>query len=118
MRKLSEKITETMRKISGFRTDDKVDILIDRFEEMVTETKTVKLAENMRYALSLQFVERLETIGKINSGEKARLKDVLEDINGNPKDGDIMTEMKKELQRLKVMENREEPFNWRIRCII
>ena len=43
-----EKIMETMKKISGFRIEDKVDVLIDRFEEMVTETETLKLAERLK----------------------------------------------------------------------
>ena len=101
---------ETMKKISGFRIEDNVDVLIDRFEEMVTETETLKLAERLKYALSLQFIERLEDSGKINSGERIRLKDLLEDVDGNPKAGDTMEDMKKELKRLKVAENREEPF--------
>ena len=64
----------------------------------------------MKYALSLQFADRLEDGGKINSNEKLRLKDILEDVEGNPKDGDTMEAMKKELKRLKIAENREEPF--------
>ena len=100
----------TMKKICGFRTDGKVDALIDRFEEMVTETETLKLAERLRYVLSSQFISRLEEGGKINSNEKLRLQDILEDTEGNPKDGDTMEAMKKELKRLKVAENREEPF--------
>ena len=105
-----EKIMDTMKKICGFWTDDKVDALIDRFEEMVTDTETLRLAERLRYALSSQFINRLEEGGKINSNEKLRLQDILEDTEGNPKDGDMMEAMKKELKRLKVSENREEPF--------
>ena len=51
---------------------------------MVTETKSLRLAERLDYALSLQFIDRLETGGKINSGEKIRLKDLLEDVDGIP----------------------------------
>jgi len=105
-----EKIMETMKKISGFQTDNKVDVLINRFEEMVTETETLGLAERLRYALSSQFIDRLEDSGKINSGERVRLKDILEDVDGNPKAGDTMETMKKELKRLKGAENHEEPF--------
>ena len=61
-----EKITETMKIISGFRTDKKVDVLIDNFEEMVMEAKTLRLARRLKYALSSQFVDRLEESGKIN----------------------------------------------------
>ena len=43
-----EKIMETMKKISGFRIEDKVDVLIDRFEEEATETETLKLAERLK----------------------------------------------------------------------
>ena len=39
--------------------------MIDRFEEMVTEIERIKLAENLKYAMSLQFLERLENCGKI-----------------------------------------------------
>ncbi len=56
---LSEKIMDAMKKICGFQTDKKVDILLDDFEEMVTEVESVRLADRLRYALSLQFIERL-----------------------------------------------------------
>ena len=36
--------------------------------------------------------------------------DIIEDVDGNPKAGDTMETMKKELKKLKVAENREEPF--------
>ena len=39
-----------------------------------------------------------------------KLKDVIGDVNGNPKDGDTLELMKKELRKMKVVENREEPF--------
>ena len=44
-----------MKKISGegFRTDDKIDVMIDKYEEIVTETVNIKLAENLRYAMNL-----------------------------------------------------------------
>ena len=64
----------------------------------------------MKYALSSQFVDRLEVSGKINPTEKLRLKDILEDTEGNPKAGETTEAIKKELKRLKIVENREEPF--------
>ena len=105
-----EKITDTMKKISGFKTNDKVDTLIDNFDEMLIEVKNLDLAGRLEYALSAQFVDRLEESGKINSTEKLRLKDILEDADGNPKAGNTTENMKKELKRLKIAENREEPF--------
>ena len=38
------------------------------------------------------------------------LRDILEDADGNPKAGETLELMKKELKRMKVVENREEPF--------
>ena len=38
-----------------------------------------------------------------------KLKDMIEDVNGNPKDGDTLELMKKELRKMKVVENHEEP---------
>ena len=45
----SEKTSDIMKKIGGdgFRTDDKIDVKIDKFEEMVIEIENVKLAENI-----------------------------------------------------------------------
>ena len=101
-----EKITDTMKKISGFKTDDKVDNLIDNFDEMLIEVETLNLAGRLKYALSSQFVDRLEESGKINPTEKLRLKDILEDTDGNPKAGDTTETIKKELKRLKIVEIR------------
>ena len=56
----------------------------------MTETEKLKLAENLKYALGLQFMERLKAGGKINSGEKMRLNDVLEDVDGEPKAGNTL----------------------------
>ena len=39
-----------------------------------------------------------------------KLKDVIEDIDGNPKGGNTLEQLKKELRRIKVAENRKEPF--------
>ena len=65
----SEKTSDMMKKISrnGFKSEDKIDVMIYRFEEIITETEKMRLAENLRYAMSLQFLERLENCGKINA---------------------------------------------------
>ena len=55
-------------------------------------------------------MERLENCGKIIAVERMKLKDMIEDVNGNPKDGDTLELMKKELRKMKVVENCEEPF--------
>ena len=72
--------------------------------------KKIKLAENLDFAMGLQFLERLEKSGKVNAVEKKILRDVLEDVDGNPKEGETIELMKKELRKMKVAENREEPF--------
>ena len=36
--------------------------------------------------------------------------DILEDVDGNPKEGDMLGLMKKELSKMKVAENSAEPF--------
>ena len=105
-----EKMLEVMKNISGFKTDEKVEVLMDRFEDMVMEVDRIELATNLKYALSLQFVDRLEKSGKINTGEKLRLKDVIEDENGEPRAGDVTEKLKKELRKIKVIDNREEVF--------
>ena len=69
---LSEKTNDMMKKISGegIKSDENVDKMIDRFGYMITEMKKIKLAENMDYAIGLQFLERLEKRGKVNAIEK------------------------------------------------
>ena len=111
-RNTSEKTLGVMRKISGdgFKAEESVDKMIDRFEDMVLEVKKVKIEERLEYALGLQFLERVEKSGKINQLERKLLRDILEDKDGNPREGDIVEQMKKELKRMKVVENREEPF--------
>ena len=106
-----ENLLELMKDISGFKTDENIETLIDKFEERVTETEKMDLATNIKYALSLQFVDRLEKDGKINAGEKLRLKDSIEDNNGELRAGDVSEHLKKELRKIKVLENREEVFS-------
>ena len=77
-----------------------MDLLIDRFEEMVTEIDAVRLVDRLRYALSAQFVDRLEESGKINSNDKLRMKDILKYEDDNPRETnegemDTMEKMKR-----------------------
>merc|ERR1712105_124912 len=88
-----------------------VDSLIDNFEELLLEMAALEMATpRMEYAVAAQFVDRLEESGKINATEKLRLKDILEEPDCKPKRGDTTELMKRELKRLRVAENREEPF--------
>ena len=105
-----EKILELMRKISCFKMDDNVETLRYRFDEIIMEVDKEKLVENLKYALSSQFVDRLEKENKINTGEKLRLKDVMEDDDGKLRIGNIPEYVKKEFIQMKVAENREDIF--------
>ena len=58
-----EKITELMKKISCFSTEEKVDTLIDNFNQMLVEVQNLDLARRLKYAFSSQSVERLEAGG-------------------------------------------------------
>ena len=96
---VSEKTMDVMHKISGegFKSDESVDRMIDRFEDIVLEVKKIKLAERLEYAMGLQFLERMEKSGKINGMERKMLRDLFEDEDRNPMDGDRLEVMKKEL---------------------
>ena len=107
---ICEQIKDTMKKICGFKMNEKVDTLIDNFDEMLIEMNNLKLADRLQYAVSAQFVDRLEENGKINATEKLRKKDILEDQDGKPKAGDTTEQMKRELKRLKIVDHRDEPF--------
>ena len=43
--------------------------------------------------MGLQFLKRLEKSGKVNAVEKNILRDILEDIDGNRKEGDTLENM-------------------------
>ena len=109
-RNMGEKTIEMMRKISGegFKSDESVDKMIDRFGDMIVEMKRIRLAENLDYAMGLQFLERLEKSGKVNTLERKILREILEDADGKPKEGDILNLLKKELKRIKEAENRDQ----------
>ena len=94
-----EKMSSLVNKISNFKADENVDKLIDKFEELITETDKLKLAQNLKYALSLMFIERLERDGKINANEKLRLRDVIEDDDGEPRVGNLTVFVRKDSKR-------------------
>ena len=91
-------------------TVEQIDVMIFKFEEMITEIEKIQLAENLKYAIRLQFLKRFKNSGKIDTVDKMIMRDVLEDVNGNPRDGGIIELMKKELRKLKVVDSRAEPF--------
>ena len=70
---------ELMKKISGerWKDDDKVEKMVEGFERTMVDIDKIKLAENLKYAMGLQFLERLEKSGKINNMEKMKLKELI-----------------------------------------
>ena len=87
-----DKTAEMMRRIyvNNFKTEDKINVILNKCEEIVLEIERIRLAENLKYAVSLQFRGRLENCGKINVVKRMRLRDVIKDDNGNPKVGDTL----------------------------
>ena len=53
---------------------------VKKFEEMLTGVERISLADNLKYAMSLQFMERPEDCGNIIAIETIKLKDVIEDL--------------------------------------
>ena len=51
----------------GFKSDESVDKMIDRFRDMILEMKRIRPAENLDYSMGLQFLERLEKSEKVNT---------------------------------------------------
>ena len=50
---LGEKTQDMMRKISGsgFKSEEKIEMKIDRFEEMVTEVDRIGFVDNIKYTM-------------------------------------------------------------------
>merc|ERR1711867_173747 len=88
-RNIGEKTLEMMRKIrgEGFKSDESVDKMMDRFRDMIVEMKKIRLADNLEYSMVLQFLKRLEKSGKVNTVEKKMLRDILEYADGNSREG-------------------------------
>ena len=53
-----------MADIGEFETDDRVKIMMDKFEDLMIEVDKIELTTNLRYTLYLQFVNRLIKCGK------------------------------------------------------
>ena len=75
LKTVGEKTLELMKNITEYKTDGTVEELIDNFGRMMTEVEKIELAQNLNYALTLQFVDKLERDGKIKKEERYRLKD-------------------------------------------
>merc|ERR1712112_437595 len=96
-----------MSEIVNFKTEGGIENTVDRFGKMMAEVRKLDLAANLNFAMTLQFMERLEKNGKLSSDEKMRLKDEIETKEGRPKYADSDERVQKELRRMKIVNNRE-----------
>lgn len=77
---------------------------------MVKEMKEVDLVNNLENNDSLQFLDRLEKNGMINSGKKLRLKDEVETRDKEPRVENLTEKLRKELKNMNIFHNRGEVF--------
>ena len=104
---MSEKCLNLMEEIVNFKAEGGIENTADKFGKMMAEVKKMDLAANLNFALTLQFMERLEKSGKLSSDEKMRLKDEIETKEGKPKYIDSDERVQKELRRMKIVNDRE-----------
>ena len=110
-RTMSERCLSLMAEIVNFKADGGIENITDKFGRMMAEVKKIDLAANLDYAMTLQFMDRLEKNGKISSDERMRLKDEIETKEGKSKVRDSAERVQKELRRMKVVNNRENVFD-------
>ncbi len=77
-----------MAEIVNFKTEGGIENTTDRFGKMMAEVRKLDLAANLNFAMTLQFMDRLEKNGKISCDERMRLKDQIETKEGKPKFAD------------------------------
>ena len=106
-RTMSQKCLNVMTEIFNLKTEGGIENTSDRFGKMMVEVKKLDLATNLNFAMKLQFIERLEKNGMISSDERMRLEDKIESEDGKLKDGDSAEIVQKELNKMKIVNNRE-----------
>ena len=77
-RTMTEKCLNLIAEMGTFKTEGGIENTTDRFGKMMVEVRKLDLAANLNFAMTLQFMERLEKNGKISSDERMRLKDGIE----------------------------------------
>ena len=100
-----------MSDIVNFKTEGGIENTVDRFGKMMAEVRKLDLAANLNFAMTLQFMDRLEKNGKLSSDEKMRLKDEIETKEGRPKYTDSDERVQKEIKRMKIVNNRENMWD-------
>ena len=112
-RNTGEKVLDLAKRMSGegWKNDDSIEKMVEGFDRMIIDIEKLKMAENLRYAMGLQFLDRLEKSGKVNQMEKMKLKEIIEDEDGNPKprQEETVERMKKELKRMRSEDFKKQP---------
>ena len=62
-RTVSEKCLSLMADMANFKTEGEIEMTTDKFGKMMVEVKKLDLAANLNFAMTLQFMERLEKSG-------------------------------------------------------
>ena len=106
-RTVSEKCVSLMADMADFKMKAGIEVTTDKFGKMMAEVKKLDLVNNLNFAMTLQFMERLEKSGKISYNKNMRLKDEIETKGGKPKVADPVERVQKELKRMKIVNNRE-----------
>ena len=113
-RNVGEKIMGVMKKIcgEGFKMDGDIEKVLDHFEQMMVDIDEVQLEQNLKFAMGLQFVDKLEKGRKIDHVESMQLRDLLEDADGNPRanQGVRLEAVKKRLRKIRNTEGKNDPF--------
>lgn len=97
-RTMSEKCLNLMAEIVNFKTEGGIENTADRSGKMMAEVRKLDLAANLNFAMTLQFMDRLEKNGKLSSDEKMRLMNEIETKEGKPKYADSDEIVQKELK--------------------
>ena len=100
-----------MADIVNYKAGRGIGNITGKFWWLMAEVKKIYLAANLDYAMTLQFMDRLEKNGKISSDERMRLKDEIETKEGKPSVIDSSDRVQRELRRMKVVNNRDNVFD-------
>ena len=73
-----------MNETAYFKMNGNIQNLMDKYDRRINDVKKIDLANNLMYALTVQFVDRMEKNERINREEKQRLKDEIETKEGSP----------------------------------
>lgn len=111
-----EKVRNVEKRWIEFGVDGEIEKVVGDWERIMDDmTKLGLMTEIRKYAMSARFIDKLEEAGKIDTTEKYRLRDMIQNNRGEPLlvgglGNSLLNNMKKELESLRVIENRGEPF--------